>query len=256
MTESNAVGGEVTDDVGEPEPLSFWSRAAAGGIGFTLCGAGVVAVFSTENQAGSATLILAGALFILLAIGGNPLHSLGFGDAQMRVAVQRRRRRALAGVAEVPPQEARTALDALQTVDPGIRNEISFRYASAHAYEGLIRQRFLSLFPDSAISTSQPDYDGFDFSVHRPEDRDIAVDVKYRPDGITRMLAREHVEQLLSQARGRVVPVLLVSNSGLTPSAHGRLREAQSAGVKVGFAVWRDEHDDEALLTTAQSLFE
>ena len=66
---AGAVGGTTeTGDGARPVrlgPLKKWERPAAGAAGSVLAGAGVAAVFVSDNQAGSATLIVVGGLFLL-----------------------------------------------------------------------------------------------------------------------------------------------------------------------------------------------
>ncbi|MET9113021.1 hypothetical protein ABZX38_02330 [Streptomyces longwoodensis] len=243
------------DEAIDPAPLSTWSRATAGIIGFTLCGAGTVAVFKTENQAGCVALILAGALFVVLTIGGNPLHSLGFGETQMRFAVQRRRRQVIASVSDAPPEEARRTLEVLQAIDPGAANDASFLYQSARTYEALAKQRFLTLFPDCAIGSLAPrDWGYSDFQVLRPIDKRISVDALFlerAPSGISRTMISKRAEKAVDS----ILPTLIMSNVPLSHGAQQALEEAQAHGTKMQYVFWQDERHDQALQAAAEELF-
>jgi hypothetical protein len=243
------------DEASDPAPLSTWSRVTAGIIGFTLCGAGAVAVFKTENQAGCVALILAGALFVMLTIGGSPLHSLGFGEAQMRFAVQKRRREVIASVSDAPPEEARRTLEVLQAIDPGAANDASFLFQSARTYEELAKQRFMALFPDCAIGALRPGDRGYvDFHVIRPIDKRVGVDALFlerAASGIPRGMILKRADR----ASGSILPTLIMSNVPLSRGAQHALEEAQARGTKIQFAFWQDDRHDQALRTTAEALF-
>lgn len=242
----------------DPQPLSSWSRIVAGLVGVILCGAGTAAVFVTENQAGCVALVLVGSVFALLAIAGNPLHSLGHGDTQMRFAVQKRRDQALERISEAPPAEAQRALDILQTVDPPAARESSFRYESMRAYDGLIRQRLLHLFADSAIQSAQHDGHAVDFYMYRPADIVVGVDVRFRPSanhGSKNSITTRVIHEIVGRSVGSVVPTLLVSNQPITSEAATALASARTSGANLAFAQWRDERDDEELKSKVEELF-
>ncbi|WP_263166739.1 hypothetical protein [Streptomyces sp. SCSIO ZS0520] len=70
--------------------LKRWERPAAGVAGGVLAGAGVAAVFVSRNQAGSATLVVIGGLFLLMAVSGRTIESVRFGDWEFTMAELRR----------------------------------------------------------------------------------------------------------------------------------------------------------------------
>ncbi|MGW3030199.1 hypothetical protein ACWDCB_03090 [Streptomyces sp. NPDC001178] len=256
MSDADPADPVVLEEDNDPEPLSLWSRVAAGSVGVALCASGAVAVFRTDNQAGCVALLLIGAVFALLAIAGNPLQALGHGDTQMRFAVQKRRREALETISEAPPEEARRALAVLQAVDPGAPSDSTFLYESARADEGLIRQRLLHIFADSAIQSATEDR-GVDFYMHRPVDVVLGVDVRFRPrldSGSRRAIPRTVIDEISGRSIGSVVPVLLVSNHAISNDALNALSHAQASGVKLEYVQWRDERDDGELRNKAQIL--
>ncbi|MFH0520289.1 hypothetical protein ACHBTE_24325 [Streptomyces sp. M41] len=243
------------DETTDPAPLSTWSRVTAGAMGFTLCTAGTVAVFKTENQAGCVALILAGALFVILTIGGSPLHSLGFGETQMRFAVQKRRREVIASVSDAPPEEARRTLEVLQAIDPGVATDASFLYQSARTYEELAKQRFMTLFPDCAIGALPPrDWGYVDFQVIRPIDKRIGIDALFlerATSGISRTMVVKRAEKTVDS----IIPTLIMSNVPLSRGAQHAIEEAQAHGTKIRFVFWQDERHDQALHAAADELF-
>jgi hypothetical protein len=255
MSETTSLEAAEPDEASDPAPLSTWSRVIAGTIGFTLCGAGTVAVFKTENQAGCVALILSGALFVILTIGGNPLHSFGFGEAQMRFAVQKRRREVIESVSDVPPEEARRTLEVLQAIDPGAASDVSFRYQSARTYEELVKQRFMQLFPDCAIGLRPLEGGGnIDFQVMRPIDNCIAIDALFL-ERATSGVPRAMITKRSERTARSILPTLIVSNVPLSRGAQETLEEAQARGIKIGFVYWQDERHDPALHAAAEDLF-
>ncbi|MFD6038943.1 hypothetical protein ACFWHF_31135 [Streptomyces griseoincarnatus] len=241
-------------EIEDPAPLSVWSRVAAGISGVTLCGAGGVAVFATDNQAGCVALILAGGLFILLTIGGNPLHSLGFGETQMRFAVQKRRQQVINSVVDASPEDARRTLEVLQAIDPGVTRDASFRYHSQRTYINLIVERFMQLFPDCTINESRRDRGNIDFDVMRP-DMVISVDVLFHEEFSQHFVPTPSIWKRARKAGESSTPVLIVSNIPLEQAGYRSLQSARDHGVKIAFVHWRDERDDAALHTAAEDLF-
>ncbi|MGA4728996.1 hypothetical protein ACPB67_16345 [Micromonospora taraxaci] len=116
------------------DPLGVWARVTAVVLGTAGTGAGCVAVFATNNQAGTAVLLLVGAVLLLLGLQGTPLLSFGGGDYRFELA--RLRRRAVAVVDQIarqePPDVAAAVADAVSAIDPGIRfpdwDEFSYQY--------------------------------------------------------------------------------------------------------------------------------
>ncbi|QKV77086.1 hypothetical protein [Amycolatopsis sp. Hca4] len=53
--------------------MTGWERALACLFGFGIAGAGGVAVFVSSNQAGTTSLVLIGAVFLLIGIQGTPI---------------------------------------------------------------------------------------------------------------------------------------------------------------------------------------
>lgn len=58
------------------DPLPTWARGLALGLGAAAGVAGGYAVFASENQAGTAALLLIAGLFVLLGLQGTPMRRL------------------------------------------------------------------------------------------------------------------------------------------------------------------------------------
>lgn len=243
MPDSTQPPEETADpSEGEGEPLSGWGRFAAGVTGLALSGAGAVAVFVTTNQAGSVALVLGGIVFLLMFISGNPLLSLGHGDTQMRFVT--RRRRVIQEAEEAPPREARSALEALSTIDPRASRDTAFIRTSGLVYERLVHAELKRLFPEFSVSGQGIDGPGhFDITVATPGRRAMFVELKSLQNPVSSRV----VHQVTGMVAESVMGGLLVSNQPLTRSAGILLRQAQERGSKVAFVQWRDENDSDAL---------
>jgi hypothetical protein len=99
-------------------PLRRGQRTAAAAIGTVLAGGGVASVFLGKNQAGSATLLLGGALFLLISVSGMPILGAKLRDFELHLAV--RRAQQIRDVADrLPDGEAERLLQILQDVHGG-----------------------------------------------------------------------------------------------------------------------------------------
>ncbi|WP_147255604.1 hypothetical protein [Streptomyces sp. PT12] len=243
MSDSTQPPEETPDpSEGEGEPLSGWGRFAAGVTGLALSGAGTVAVFVTKNQAGSVALVLGGIVFLLMLISGNPLLSLGHGDTQMRFA--NRRRRVIQEAEEAPPREARSALEALSTIDPLASRDAAFIRTSARVHERLMYAELLRLFPEFSVNEGRLDGPIHpDITVVTPDRYAIFIESKTLQGPVSTTV----VHQLTGMAAASVMGGLLVSNQKLSRGAEGLLLRARESGNKVSFVQWRDENDSGAL---------
>lgn len=108
--------------------LDKWERPAAGVAGSALAGAGVVAVFISQNQAGSATLVVIGGLFLLMALSGRTIESVRIGDWEFTMSELRRQaaEQARSGLTE----QAQATLNILKKINPA-----SGRDPEVHAVE-------------------------------------------------------------------------------------------------------------------------
>ncbi|MFJ4437134.1 restriction endonuclease [Streptomyces sp. NPDC088923] len=195
----------------------------------------------TKNQAGSVALVLSGIIFLLMFISGNPLLSLGHGDTQMRFAT--RRRRVIEEAEEAPPREARSALEALSTMDPLASRDASFIRTSARVYERLVYAELLRLFPEFSVSQEGIDNSLFDISVVTPDRHVISVELKALQNPVSTSV----VHRLAGVVAISITGGLLVSNQRLTRAAEEALRRAQESGNKISSVQWRDESDSAAL---------
>ncbi|MET8075906.1 hypothetical protein [Streptomyces sp. NPDC005303] len=201
-----------------------------------------MAVFATDNQAGSVALVLGGIIFLLMLITGNPLLTLGHGETQMRFAA--RRRRVIQEAVEAPPREARSALEALNTIDPRASRDSAFIRTSGMVYDRLVQAELIRLFPEFSIREQQNDGpSNFDIIVATPDHHSIFVELRSLQNPVSSNLVRQVIGMVSSSVMGG----LLVSNQQLVRPAGMLLRQAQQNGNKVAFVQWRDEADSDAL---------
>lgn len=116
--EVSGVSARVQFDPAEADPLTQWQRAGAAAAGMLLAGAGAVAMFVSDNGAGSAVALVVGGVFLLMAITGMPFLGGRLMDAELMMG--RRRARLIRRAKAAPPLEARHLLDALILTDPDV----------------------------------------------------------------------------------------------------------------------------------------
>jgi hypothetical protein len=79
-----------------PSPFTLGLRLLIGLFGAGSFGAGVLAVFTTENGTGAAVLLAFGGVLLVLAVLGNRIESLEFGGAKLKLRAAAAERFALA----------------------------------------------------------------------------------------------------------------------------------------------------------------
>jgi hypothetical protein len=243
-----------TNDL-DPEPLGRLERSGASTLGFLATGVGAWAVFATENQAGSAVLILVGAAFLLMGIQGTPLIRLGAGENSLELERRRKQRRVAVAVRAADSNaEIEAIVEGTAILDPSVANS---SYFQASVYEARIALacRTLGTWVDR-----QDVYDtGIDFSVgwnfddspgRLPRARTtVDVVLKFRGDG--RKLRLEELPRLEGYPERRfireeyVVGLVAVTNAALSPALERYCTENADRPLEV--VRWRTEEDNPAL---------
>ncbi|GAA3484731.1 hypothetical protein [Streptomyces yanii] len=118
QSDLSGVSARVQFDPAEADPLSLRQRVGAAVAGVLLAGAGSVAIFVSENGAGSAVALVVGGIFLLMAITGMPVLGGRLMDAELMMG--RRRARLLQRAKAAPPLEARRLLEDLAFTDPQV----------------------------------------------------------------------------------------------------------------------------------------
>jgi hypothetical protein len=240
-----------TPEEPEAEALPLWARTLAGIVGATLTSAGVVAVFITDNQAGSVALILMGALFLIMLFSGNPMQSLSHGDTQLRFALAKRRRKELERIEDTPPEAAIERLDALRAVDPGASRDPLFVQLNAQVYERLVERRITDSLPPGGSAQFANLDAGFDLRLSIPRGDHVGVVIKFLP--VASLVSTREIQRFigLASSTGKAV---MVANVRLSQSAASALQQAQENGIRADFVCWRDQQDDTALQSAVQQM--
>ncbi|MEO3771485.1 hypothetical protein [Micromonospora sp. B9E7] len=164
------------------DPLNRGARAMAVALGTAATGAGAVAVFVTSNQAGTAVLLLVGAVLVLLGLQGTPLRSFGGGDYRFELAQLRRRAAAVVeeAVRQESPDVAAAVAEAVSAIDPGIR----FPDWPTMLWEGQVRDAVEAAGASvEAAGRSAAHGRGVDIRAHLPEGT-VNIEVVYRKRGV------------------------------------------------------------------------
>lgn len=113
-----------------------WERPAAGVVGSLFAGAGAVAVFISKNQAGSATLVVIGALFLLMAVSGRTIESVRIGDWEFTLSELRRQaaEQAHSGLTD----QAQAMLNVLKKLDPAADRDPAVRAVEITVFENRV----------------------------------------------------------------------------------------------------------------------
>ncbi|MEU8716417.1 hypothetical protein [Streptomyces sp. NPDC048663] len=228
-------------------PLSRWERLGASTAGVLTCGAGVLAVFRSENQAGTVALILAGVLFLLMGVNGAPLIRARYQDYEVLMA--RRRREVVGNIEREPVESAVVALETLRTVDPQAARDPAVLHASAALYGRQVFTRLKQIEP-AAIYTDGPGDMGRDAVLQAPGGQ-IAISIRGGSKSLsyTDLLAAARIPDDLADA------ILVVTSRALPPQIDRRLRDLREVDPRpLEIVRWVDSQDDEILREKVESL--
>jgi len=254
-----------SDDDLDTSGLGGWERFFAGLVGAVGVGAGGVGIFLSENQAGTTTILLVGAVFLLMSVQGTRIIKAGKDSVELE---QKRRGRKLTERAveaienKKDPEKAAELAAAARRADPSLSKEPSFRYLKHQIYERqayeAVRRAIDHLIEDGALPAEgsapylgsevvAPSGTRYDGSLNRIGTRQIYVEFRnYR-----RALSVNTIRELRGQALEDGADVLLVTPT--EPDAWVRSQGENFKSARVVPAKWADESDDvnieKALLT-------
>ncbi|OBB73655.1 hypothetical protein [Mycobacterium sp. 852014-52144_SCH5372336] len=199
---------DVPDDSAQ---LAVWERAVALLIGLAAVGGGAVAVFTSDNQAGTAGLLVIALAFLVIGTQGTPLVKLSSGEQTLELTKRRIRRELTEQAENAPTAEAANAYEDAAAIVEGSWKETSF--ASARGYERDVFTAVHNLYPHKVFEspTSEAPYD-FYFDADGVA---VAVAVKYRAKG---PLSHRELLTMADRMRGQGLPLLVVTNAPLSPS--------------------------------------
>ena len=223
----------------DPVPMGRLERAAASVVGLAASGFGVYAVFRSDNQAGTAVLLIAGIAFLLVGIQGTPLLRLRAGESGIDLE-RRYRARRVADEAKLEQNEdvAAGMMEAVSIIAPEIANSPEYR---ALAYESKVRLAFQRLGVE--LSSQERDV-GYDFVAIPAGGMPVAVVVKYRQRARFTM---HEVDDILRRLPEKLKVCLVVTNARLSPQVRGYNASEDPTVRQAGVVMWQDEGDDAAL---------
>lgn len=171
------MGDEDSGDqkLGTPE------RVWAGTFASLLLGAGAVSVFTDVNEAGSAALILTGGVFGFIAVGGQTLRRIKFGDSEAefnrRVTRELTERAEHGSPGDSESEVAVTILEQAANESPTAPSRV-INTTNAYRYEQLVLAALGRVAPEMQTPARRRE-SGLDAWVNE----DTAVVVKYRGAG-------------------------------------------------------------------------
>jgi hypothetical protein len=225
------------------EPLRIWERTVALSVGTVFSALAIVALFKTENEVGTAAMLLVSAAFLLIGIQGTALTRFAGGSAT--VELERRRRTEMAvqraeELAETEPEVARGILEGAALIEPRVGPAAGAFHAMS--YENAVRRALERARPDHAtVGGADPPAD----LVLRAGTGSVLVSVIYRRSRSLQMtdLAPLVATRKLEEAAGGLV----VTNQSTTSSVAEYISTARKHGLKIEVVTWTGPEDDGAL---------
>jgi hypothetical protein len=233
-------------DVDLVDPLAPWARTLSLVFGVGATGFGGYAVLASDNQAGTAFILLTGAVLLLMGLQGTPLRRLGSGEHSLELAAIRRERRALSIVAEVtreqPPEIAAAVIEVVDAIDSPIAMGAANR---GSMYEVEVEKAIVRIGARSEASFVPIFGDpGFDLSVQLPSGR-VNIDVRYRSRGsLTTYDVMYANEKIPPDAVGGY---LLVTNAPISPQLRRYNSKSSPESNLFEIIQWASPADDDVL---------
>ncbi|UNQ33890.1 hypothetical protein [Prescottella equi] len=249
------------DDGGQPAPMKTWERWVAGIIGLATSGAGIAAVFISDNQAGTAALFVIAVAFLLIGVQGTPLKRFASGDHSAefdRRAARNKLEEAIEAKKDGDQETAEVLVDDAVRIDPSVEN---LPVVQAVRYERRVADALRRVFgrthnfeliaaetwPAHAVaqmnrSVLRPDF------VLSTDGNQINVEVKYLQGALT----MSHIRQLMDMAVGTGTPTLLITNAPLSNAAMQFNGANQNTPLEV--VQWSGGNDDDLLERAALRL--
>ncbi len=224
--------------------LTSWERASASIAGVLMAAAGTASVFLSDNQAGSAVLVVVSAVLLLIGIQGTPLSRFGAGDNSAKFERGRVVGKLLEkGRHQADSEAARAYVDAASQIAPGIENSVQARSLLYETEVKLALQHVMG--PTKVVSRDDRlGDDGLDFTIRTGPTGRVDVIVKYTHRHGT---AGRWMFDLLAKGRSRMVPWLLVVNEtsdAAVEEVRSRIANDEGLRGRVEIVVWRGPQDN------------
>ena len=259
MATDSEPDGEASDLslVPDGSALRRWERWVAGALGGIGVGAGGVAMFLTDNQAGTTAMLLLGAMFLLIAVQGTPVRKASKDTIELakRGEIDRVAHKASDKLEEEGPDAARDIIEGAAAVRPGIKDEPPLRSIGGVAYrEGLRKGLFRAVRTLTAYEVTVEEFTAgdsmFDYLINLPgrPDKSILVEVVHRTNERD---ATVRIAAALAKIRSAGHPGMIVSNGYLTNEAQDWFGGTET---DVQFVKWLGPVDDKALVLALSRL--
>lgn len=221
--------------------LGKWERPAVGAAGTLLVGAGGVAVFISQNQAGTATLVVMGGLFLLMALSGRTIESVRFGDLEVTMAAELRKQAAEQADSGLTEQ-AQATLNVLKQLNPASRQDPEVRAVELTIFDNRVRDAIEAARSDGEQVEHHPDAglgEPLAVLVARPGEVRIGVFAAYSLDGSGHIDATAS-DRFVRRAREADCAAYLFVNGQLHQEDLERLADGiqRDGGQPVGIETW------------------
>lgn len=227
------------------EPMLRWERAAALCAGLVLGVVGCVAVFISENQAGTTALLLAAAVFLLIGIQGTLLVRVSGGSNTAEFERRLRQEEFIERVteeAETNPERAQGMVEAASILVPTLSP-----FIDDFGYEQLVGRALHEAGHHSIVRRVSQD-GPVDFVINAPEGP-IFVMARFKPSG--KLRAKEVIDFRNRVTSAGTVGGLVVTNVQLTRTAAELLSGITGTGP-VEAVTWAGESDVASLATAIE----
>jgi hypothetical protein len=210
-------------------------------LGCVAGGVGGYAVFASENQAGTALLLLLSGVFVLVGLQGTPLRRLTSGENSVELAQIRTRavRVIQRAQAEDPPEVAAAVTEAIAAIDPSLGRSGDQAVEYEKTVLDAVKRVGLKL---DASHRRGPGSRGVDARVITPRGS-VNLDIKYRsrgPIGLREILAR----MARAESNGFEGGNLLVTNAPLSEEVREYNSSRPAGELPLEIITWNDERDD------------
>lgn len=247
MTDSESDGSQDGRS-GQWMPLSRAERISAGVVGVSAGIAGAAALFVTDNQAGTAAMLVIAVAFLLISIQGTPLTRFGSGEHAIELERRRLGQKLLTQAEAEPDLEAKEALiTAAETVDPSVGR---IDHLEPIRYEGLVYDALYRVLGENGASgIIRPARQvGVDYLVRLSPNARIGVEAKFA----RRALSRDRIAAAHNYALSSGTPVLIVTNAPLSPVVYemnmrASNRQPDDTSPPVEVVTWNSSADDDTL---------
>ncbi|MEU4320969.1 hypothetical protein AB0F85_29385 [Nocardia fluminea] len=248
-----------------PSSLSGLERAGASVLGVGFGGAGAVAVFITENGAGTAALLILAAAMLLLAVQGTPLTRFGSETANLQFANKQGQQEARREISSELAERSAATNDPAQAEALAEAAQIALP-SSAKAYEAQVGAALKRVFLDrdsgiTSISSSLTDHRRTptrrpDFAVELSNSQRIFIETVYQQPYVDAITLHRKTAQAIRFSPGNALVLVVMNAAGrnvLQAVTDGLSAEGLSP-KQYAFVEWEGSEGDQALGDALQQL--